>query len=248
MEEENRRARRAARREYCEGVRELVAFVRKRDKRVARAQVRASSGVRACVRACVLCVGWVLCAMTWRARGRTSSTQAAHAPPTPPPPANVRLRPHTRPQAEEAARRAAQQAAEAAKRAAEKEARLRRAAAYQEPEWVRASEAAAAAAAAAVGGEGSSSEVRRRGSRGWPLGGGVVLRALRWTNCARQTPPSPLTHPNTHTHMRVMRRRARPMRSSSSSTTAWCARSASGPRRSWQTTSAAGSTQRRWRR
>lgn len=45
-------------------------------------------------------------------------------------------------QAEEAARRAEQQAAEAAKRAAEREERLRRAAEYQEPEWVRASEAA----------------------------------------------------------------------------------------------------------
>jgi hypothetical protein len=46
------------------------------------------------------------------------------------------------PQAEEAARRAEQQAAEAARRAAEREERLRRAAEYQEPEWVRASEAA----------------------------------------------------------------------------------------------------------
>jgi hypothetical protein len=46
------------------------------------------------------------------------------------------------PQAEEAERRAEQQAAEAAKRAAEREERLRRAKEYQEPEWVRASEAA----------------------------------------------------------------------------------------------------------
>lgn len=45
-------------------------------------------------------------------------------------------------QAEEAARRAEKQVAEAAKRAAEREERLRRAAQYQEPEWVRASEAA----------------------------------------------------------------------------------------------------------
>lgn len=47
-------------------------------------------------------------------------------------------------QAEEAVRRAEQQAAEAARRAAEREERLRRAAEYQEPDWVRASEAAAA--------------------------------------------------------------------------------------------------------
>ena len=39
MEEENRKARRAARREYNEEVQELVAFVRKRDKRVAKYQV-----------------------------------------------------------------------------------------------------------------------------------------------------------------------------------------------------------------
>jgi DnaJ family protein A protein 5 len=39
MEEENRKARRAVRREYMENVRELVAFVKKRDKRVARFQV-----------------------------------------------------------------------------------------------------------------------------------------------------------------------------------------------------------------
>lgn len=45
-------------------------------------------------------------------------------------------------QAEEAARRAEQQAAEAAKRAAEREERLRRAAQYQEPDWVKAAEAA----------------------------------------------------------------------------------------------------------
>lgn len=40
MEDENRKARRIARREYLENVRELVAFVKKRDKRVAKAQVR----------------------------------------------------------------------------------------------------------------------------------------------------------------------------------------------------------------
>jgi DnaJ family protein A protein 5 len=39
MEDENRKARRIARREYLENVRELVAFVKKRDKRVAKAQV-----------------------------------------------------------------------------------------------------------------------------------------------------------------------------------------------------------------
>jgi hypothetical protein len=46
-------------------------------------------------------------------------------------------------QAEEAARRVEQQAAEAARRAAEREERLRRAAEYEEPEWVKASEAVA---------------------------------------------------------------------------------------------------------
>lgn len=38
MEEENRKARRAARREWVETVRELAAFVKKRDKRLARFQ------------------------------------------------------------------------------------------------------------------------------------------------------------------------------------------------------------------
>lgn len=54
MEEENRKARRSARREYLENVRELVAFVKKRDKRVAKAQVRTtdSSGLLACLPAC----------------------------------------------------------------------------------------------------------------------------------------------------------------------------------------------------
>lgn len=39
MEDENRKARRNARREYLDNVRELVAFVKKRDKRVTKAQV-----------------------------------------------------------------------------------------------------------------------------------------------------------------------------------------------------------------
>ncbi|WIA41299.1 hypothetical protein OEZ86_004902 [Tetradesmus obliquus] len=81
MEDENRKARRVQRREYLDNVRELVAFVKKRDKRVAKFQ------------------------------------------------------------AEEAVRRAEQQAAEAARRAAEREERLRRAAEYEEPDWVKASEA-----------------------------------------------------------------------------------------------------------
>ena len=42
MEEENRKLRKAARRDYMDNVRELVAFVRKRDKRVAKFQVRGS--------------------------------------------------------------------------------------------------------------------------------------------------------------------------------------------------------------
>lgn len=40
MEEENKKHRKAARREYNDAVRELVAFVRKRDKRVAKYQAR----------------------------------------------------------------------------------------------------------------------------------------------------------------------------------------------------------------
>ena len=36
MEEENRKSRRAARREYNEAVRDLTSFVKKRDKRVAK--------------------------------------------------------------------------------------------------------------------------------------------------------------------------------------------------------------------
>jgi hypothetical protein len=39
MEDENRKSRRVARREYLDNVRELVGFVKKRDKRVAKAQV-----------------------------------------------------------------------------------------------------------------------------------------------------------------------------------------------------------------
>ena len=39
MEEENRKARKVARREYNENVRELASFVRKRDKRVSFYQV-----------------------------------------------------------------------------------------------------------------------------------------------------------------------------------------------------------------
>jgi hypothetical protein len=42
MEEENRKLRKAARRDYMDNVRELVAFVRKRDKRVAKFQVKFS--------------------------------------------------------------------------------------------------------------------------------------------------------------------------------------------------------------
>ncbi len=38
MEEENKKARKVARREYIDDVRELVMFVRKRDKRVAKHQ------------------------------------------------------------------------------------------------------------------------------------------------------------------------------------------------------------------
>lgn len=40
MEAENEKARRAAKREYNEAVRELVAFLRKRDRRVIAHQVR----------------------------------------------------------------------------------------------------------------------------------------------------------------------------------------------------------------
>ena len=40
MEDENRKARKAARREYNDNVRELASFVRKRDKRVSFFQVR----------------------------------------------------------------------------------------------------------------------------------------------------------------------------------------------------------------
>lgn len=65
--------------------------------------------------------------------------QHLHYTPAGPAPATLLCHPC---QAEEAARRAEKQAAEAAKRAAEREERLRRAAQYQEPEWVRASEAA----------------------------------------------------------------------------------------------------------
>lgn len=39
MEEENRKTRKAKRREFNETVKELVAFVKKRDKRVAAHQV-----------------------------------------------------------------------------------------------------------------------------------------------------------------------------------------------------------------
>jgi DnaJ family protein A protein 5 len=39
MEEENKKTRRAAKREYVDTVRELAAFVRKRDRRLAKFQV-----------------------------------------------------------------------------------------------------------------------------------------------------------------------------------------------------------------
>lgn len=39
MEDENRKARRTQRREYLDNVRELVTFIKKRDKRVAKFQV-----------------------------------------------------------------------------------------------------------------------------------------------------------------------------------------------------------------
>ena len=45
MEEENQKKRKAARRAYNDTVRELTAFVRKRDKRVAAHQVCASQGL-----------------------------------------------------------------------------------------------------------------------------------------------------------------------------------------------------------
>ncbi|KAL6762070.1 DnaJ domain-containing protein [Haematococcus lacustris] len=86
MKDENMRARRTARREYNDAMRELVAFVKKRDKRAAKFA------------------------------------------------------------AEEAARRIEREAAEAAKRKSEKEARAAAAAAYQEADWIRASEAEHAAA------------------------------------------------------------------------------------------------------
>jgi DnaJ family protein A protein 5 len=46
MDAENEKARKAARREHNEAVRELVAFLRKRDKRVAAHQVRLRLGSR----------------------------------------------------------------------------------------------------------------------------------------------------------------------------------------------------------
>ena len=49
MEAENDKARRGVRREYNEAVRELVAFLRKRDKRVIAHQVGPGGGVRVCV-------------------------------------------------------------------------------------------------------------------------------------------------------------------------------------------------------
>ena len=42
MDEENRRAQKAARKDYMDNVRELAAFVRKRDKRVSAFQVLAA--------------------------------------------------------------------------------------------------------------------------------------------------------------------------------------------------------------
>ena len=48
MDEENKKARKAKRKEFNETVRELISFVRKRDKRVATHQVNA------CLLACSL--------------------------------------------------------------------------------------------------------------------------------------------------------------------------------------------------
>jgi hypothetical protein len=68
MEEENKKARKLARREYNDDVRELAMFVRKRDKRVAKhqaeeaarraqKQVRAGSGLAAAAVVCLLTCG-----------------------------------------------------------------------------------------------------------------------------------------------------------------------------------------------
>jgi hypothetical protein len=62
MEDENRKARRVQRREYLDNVRELVAFVKKRDKRVAKFQVGTSVkyavkyGVRSARARCYCCI------------------------------------------------------------------------------------------------------------------------------------------------------------------------------------------------
>eukprot|EP00882_Tetradesmus_deserticola_P021527 GHRQ01023303.1.p2 GENE.GHRQ01023303.1~~GHRQ01023303.1.p2 ORF type:complete len:106 (-),score=4.79 GHRQ01023303.1:20-337(-) len=48
MEDENRKARRVQRREYLDNVRELVAFVKKRDKRMVKFQVRRLERARTC--------------------------------------------------------------------------------------------------------------------------------------------------------------------------------------------------------
>ena len=56
MEDENRKARRAARKEYNEAIRELVGFVKKRDKRMAR--------VSGCCSGCVCVWSVFLCAVS----------------------------------------------------------------------------------------------------------------------------------------------------------------------------------------
>lgn len=48
MEAENEKARKAAKREYNEAVRELVAFLRKRDRRVITHQVPRRAAALAC--------------------------------------------------------------------------------------------------------------------------------------------------------------------------------------------------------
>jgi DnaJ family protein A protein 5 len=81
MEADNAKARKAARREYNEGVRELVAFVRKRDKRVAaraveearRRQEREAADAARCAGFCGaqrgwegVCGSWVRCGLQKR--------------------------------------------------------------------------------------------------------------------------------------------------------------------------------------
>ena len=138
IEEENSKRRKALRRHYNETVRELAAFVRKRDKRVLAHNVRPLGVV----------LTW--CCVILRARSVSvdANAQAPYAAdsvvlrltcqnPAGSAPCDQTKTSATRLQAEEAAKRTARQAEVARKQQEDRAARAAAAAQWREPDWVR---------------------------------------------------------------------------------------------------------------